>query len=249
MGRLRTLERLCLAQEEGPGVWRLLPEIEPTLRRLGERGDAIKALHREMAREGHTRNAGDYAIYDPADATAPKRLVGRLVTRGLSDELEDRHYLVVDGIDGRTHWVDVGRGDTIEAMPDGALVEISPRAAGVRSADRTVTEIAEANQGRYSVDLHLRHDANASYEFAEAHVRRLEAMRRAGAGVERQPDGTWLISADHLDRAAAYERRLEAPLFARLLLRAMERHMLATRNGSNSAISMGSLHFRFGALD
>jgi uncharacterized protein DUF3363 len=187
MGRLRTLERLCLAQEEGPGVWRLLPEIEPTLRRLGERGDAIKALHREMAREGHTRNAGDYAIYDPADATAPKRLVGRLVTRGLSDELEDRHYLVVDGIDGRTHWVDVGRGDTIEAMPDGALVEISPRSAGVRSADRTVTEIAEANQGRYSVDLHLRHDANASYEFAEAHVRRLEAMRRAGAGVERQP--------------------------------------------------------------
>lgn len=112
MGRLRTLERLCLAQEEGPGVWRLLPEIEPTLRRLGERGDAIKALHREMAREGHTRNAGDYAIYDPADATAPKRLVGRLVTRGLSDELEDRHYLVLDGIDGRTHWVDVGRGDT-----------------------------------------------------------------------------------------------------------------------------------------
>jgi type IV secretory pathway VirD2 relaxase len=208
MGRLRTLERLGLAQEEGPSVWRLSPEIESTLRQLGERGDIIKALHREMAREGRVRSAADYAIYDPADTTTLKQLVGRLVTRGLSDELEDRHYLVLDSIDGRTHWVDVGRGDAIDVMPEGAIIAITPRAAEVRPADRTVAEVAAANHGRYSVELHLRHDPNASYDFAEAHVRRLEAMRRAGADVEREPDGTWVISADHLDRAEAYERRL-----------------------------------------
>jgi hypothetical protein len=28
---------------------------------------------------------------------------------------------------------------------------------------------------------------------ASPHVRGLEAMRRAGAGVEREPDGTWII--------------------------------------------------------
>ena len=33
-------------------------------------------------------------------------------------------------------------------------------------------------------------------------------MRRAGAGVERVPDGRWTIGNDHLERAAAYEVRL-----------------------------------------
>ena len=31
-------------------------------------------------------------------------------------------------------------------------------------------------------------------------------MRRAGAGVEREPNGTWTIAPDHLERAAADER-------------------------------------------
>lgn len=206
VGRLRTLERLGLAEEAEPGSWRLSVELEPTLRRLGERGDIIKALHREMAQEGKTRGAADYAIYDPADAKASRQVVGRMVARGLSDEIEDRHYLIVDGVDGRAHWVDIGRGDATEAIPDGAVIAISPRLVEVRAVDRTVAEIAATNQGRYSIDLHLRHDATASQDFAEAHVRRLEAMRRARAGVERQPDGTWLIAPDHLERAAAYER-------------------------------------------
>lgn len=207
IGRLRVLEGLDLAEEMQPGSWRLSPEMEPTLRRLGERGDIIKALHREMAREGRTRGAADYAIYDPSDATAPERLVGRVVARGLSDEIEDRHYLVVDGVDGRTHWVDIGRGDATEVTPEGAMVAISPRPVEVRAVDRTVAEIAAANQWRYSVDLHLRHDPDASQEFSETHVRRLEAMRRARAGVERKPDGTWVIAPDHLERAEAYEQK------------------------------------------
>ena len=32
-------------------------------------------------------------------------------------------------------------------------------------------------------------------------------MRRAGVGVERDPDGSWTIAPDHVDRAAAYEAR------------------------------------------
>lgn len=206
MGRLRTLERLGLAEEREPGSWQLSPEMEPTLRRLGERGDIIKALHREMAREGRSRTAGDYAIYDPMDANTAPRLVGRVVARGLSDEVHDRHYLIVDGIDGRTHWVDIGRGDATEPTPEGVIVAVSPRSVGPRAVDRTIAEIASANEGRYSVDLHLRHDPTASQEFAETHARRLEAMRRARTGVARQPDGTWVIGRDHLERAAAYER-------------------------------------------
>jgi hypothetical protein len=69
-----------------------------------------------------------------------------------------------------------------------------------------VLRVASANGGQYSVDIHLRYDTTATAEFAEAHVRRLEAIRRIVGGVERRPDGTWPIGPDHLDRVAEYER-------------------------------------------
>jgi type IV secretory pathway VirD2 relaxase len=93
LGRLRTLERLGLAEEIAPGAWRLSSDMEPTLYRLGERGNILKALHREMACKGRTRSAVDYAIYDPADAAAPKWLVGRVVAAGVAEAHR--------GVDGR----------------------------------------------------------------------------------------------------------------------------------------------------
>ena len=204
-GRLQKLRRLGLAEEVEPGRWRLAEGLEPVLRRMGERGDIIKTLHRELAGEGRERPAADYAVYDPADPGA-KRLVGRVIVRGLSDEIYDRHYLIVDGVDGRAHYVEIGAADTTDPLPEGAIVAVEPKRAEPRAADRTTAEIAAANGGRYSADLHLRHDPTATAAFAETHVRRLEAMRRLGAGVERQPDGSWIIAPDHLERAAAYER-------------------------------------------
>ncbi|KZD07359.1 relaxase/mobilization nuclease RlxS [Oceanibaculum pacificum] len=205
VGRLQKLRRLGLAEEVGPGRWRLAEDLEPVLRRMGERGDIIKTMHREMVREGRDRATADYAIYDPADPKA-RRLVGRVVARGLSDEIDDHHYLIADGVDGRAHYIDIGRADATDPLPDGAIVAIEPMRAAPRDVDRTIAEIADANDGRYSVDIHLRHDPTATVTFAETHVRRLEAMRRRGMGVERQLDGTWMIAPDHLDRAAAYER-------------------------------------------
>jgi type IV secretory pathway VirD2 relaxase len=206
-GRLQTLQRMGLAGEIVPGRWQLAENLEPTLRRMGERGDIIKTMNRAMARERITRGVGDYAIYDPKDA-AGTRLVGRIVTRGFSDEIKDRHFLLIDGADGRTHYVEAGQADALDATPNGAIVAITPRAVEPKAVDRTVAAVAAANGGRYSIDIHLRSDRAATESFAETHVRRLEAMRRAGMGVERETDGRWTITSDHLDRAAEYERRL-----------------------------------------
>jgi hypothetical protein len=92
-------------------------------------------------------------------------------------------------------------------MADGAIIRVSGRGLEVRDSDRTVSQIAVANDGRYSVDLHLRHDPTATQRFAEAHVRRLEAIRSVTGGIEREADGTWIIAADHADRVSAYEAR------------------------------------------
>lgn len=59
IGRLRTLERMGLAAEQDPGRWRIDSELEPKLRRMGERGDIIKTMHRELAAAGVARAGGN----------------------------------------------------------------------------------------------------------------------------------------------------------------------------------------------
>ncbi|WP_116092555.1 relaxase/mobilization nuclease RlxS [Sphingomonas crusticola] len=206
-GRLAKLGRLGLAEPIRGGQWRLADGVEDTLRRMGERGDIIRTMQREFTRRGITRAQADQAIYDPAAGdTCP--LVGRVVGRGLADEHGDRHYLIVDGIDGRSHFVGIGRGASLDTMLEGAVVRIEPLRAEVREADRTIAAVAAANGGRYDIDAHLRHDPSATQDYAEAHVQRLEAMRRLSGGATREPSGQWIISTDHLERAAAHEARM-----------------------------------------
>lgn len=205
-GRLQTLGRLRLATEGPRGSWRLADDLEPTLRRMGERGDIIRTMQRQMRELAPERPAADHAIHDPNQPATP--LVGKVIARGLADEHADRHYLIVDGLDGLSRYVDIGVA-AAETVP-GSIVRITPTPVAVRQVDRTIAEVAAASDGRYSVDLHLRHDPSATEAFAQAHVRRLEAMRRGGGAVTREPDGSWTIAPNHLDRVAAYERQQAA---------------------------------------
>lgn len=203
-GRLRHLERLGLAEPEGQG-WRLSEGLGETLRRMGERHDIVRTLQRAYAGRGESAPAPiDQVIHDDAEA-GRKPIVGRVVERGLADELEDRHYLIVDATDGRSHYVAIGKGEDVDVLPKDSIVSIVPKAAEARVADHAVVAVAAAHDGRYSANLHRLHDPSASEDFVAAHVRRLEAMRRLMNGVEREPDGRWRIAADHLARAAAYE--------------------------------------------
>jgi len=204
-GRLATLDRLGLAVEQRKGRWRLSDELEPTLRAMGKRGDIIATLDREVRTRQLAATPADYAIYDRASADA-QPIVGRIAARGLSDEQVGREYLIVEGLDGRAHYVELGLGGGEHAR-EGSIVRIDPTSIAVRDVDRTVVEIAAANGGRYSEDIHFLHDPTASERFVQTHVRRLEALRRSTGAVEREPDGTWEIATDHVDRALEYERR------------------------------------------
>lgn len=207
---------LGLAQDLGGGRSRLGEDLEPTLRRLGEQGDIIRTMQRALTAAGVERVGAEQVIH-ASDAGAS--VTGKVVERGLADELRDQHYLIVDGIDGRSHYIDIGRGADVEPLANGAIVRISPRAFAASDTDRRIADIAAANGGRYSIGLHRAAEGGASAGFAQSHVRRLEAIRRRIGGVERAPDGSWTIPPDYIERARRYEalRVRDAPVEVELL--------------------------------
>ena len=106
MGRLKTLQSLGLADEKQTGVWQIAPDIETKLRSLGQRGDIIKTMHRVLGEAGIDRSGSSFSMFDTTKAG--NRIVGRVAGIGLTDEINDRHYVVVDGIDGKVHYADIG---------------------------------------------------------------------------------------------------------------------------------------------
>jgi hypothetical protein len=56
----------------------------------------------------------------------------------------------------------------------------------------------------------------------QAHVRRLEALRRAGAAVERQPDGSWIVPTDYPAQVLDCERRSARAAPVRIQLLAVQ---------------------------
>lgn len=123
-GRTQTLERMGLATPEGPGRWSLAPGMEDTLREMGARGDIIKTMHRAMTERSRDRgmSPGDYVISGRDQSTA---LTGRLLERGLHNELTGEAYAVIDATDGRLHHVRFPGVEAFrDAPPDGGIVEV-----------------------------------------------------------------------------------------------------------------------------
>ncbi|MBX9650484.1 MAG: relaxase/mobilization nuclease and DUF3363 domain-containing protein [Xanthobacteraceae bacterium] len=121
VGRLRTLEIRGLAGQVGHQQWFIKAEAESTLRELGERGDIIKRMHRALTERGIERGSASYVL---AGESLDVPVIGRLVERGLDDELKGTAYAVVDGVDGRTHHIRLPHLDATGDSPPGSIVEL-----------------------------------------------------------------------------------------------------------------------------
>ncbi len=121
VGRAMKLERLGLAESVGPSCWTLKPGAEQTLRDLSIRGDIIKTMHRAMATGDRAPDVAGFAIHGE-EVTDP--VVGKLVERGLHDELRGSAYAIIDGTDGRSHHVRFADIDMTGDAQTGAIVEL-----------------------------------------------------------------------------------------------------------------------------
>ncbi|QFT22723.1 hypothetical protein FIV02_14205 [Pseudomonas sp. THAF187a] len=211
IGRLQHLQRLGLAHEGQPGQWVIHDDVEATLRTMGERGDIVRTMQRAM---GGTQR--DLAVFEPGGSNP--NVVGRVVAKGLADELHNRGYLVVDGLDGKAHYLALPARTELADYPIGAVVE-TRSLNEPRAVDRSIASLAA--DGLYRTDHHL---ALASSQAArghapealvERHVRRLEALRRAGI-VERLADGVWRVPADLPERGRQHDARRQGDVAVEL---------------------------------
>ena len=207
--RARKLGRLGLAAEVEPGRWTVSSKAESVLRELGERGDIIKTMHRALDREGlaGARSMAGYVLHRE-EMTEP--IVGRVLDKGLAgDEMGERVRLVVDGVDGRVHHIemDPARAEDIQR---GMMVAAGPGQAEPRASDRNILAVA-GKEGIYRPAAHLEQAVGTVERlggdpaaYVRSHVRRLEALRRAGH-VERIDADHWRIPADLAERGQAYD--------------------------------------------
>jgi type IV secretory pathway VirD2 relaxase len=214
VGRATKLERLGLAEPVAPACWTLKPGLEDTLRQLSIRGDIIKTMHQAMSRAGREPDVSRFALHGehPADP-----VLGRLVTRGLDDELTGSAYAIVEGVDGRTHHV---RFADIEITGDamlGAIVEV---------------RAYEDARGRKRLSLATRSDlpieaqvtANGATWLDRQLLAREPATSGSGFGAEVREAMDRRI--DHLAAEGLARRQGQRVVFARDLINTLRRREL-----------------------
>ena len=214
VGRAQTLERLGLAEPVGPTQWTLKPDVEPTLRAIGERGDIIKTMHRALSRGDRVPDPGAFAIHGDEQPS----LLGRLADRGLQDELRGSAYIVIDGVDGRAHHIRFG---SLEATGDaqvGAIVEARP---------------FTGSDGRQRLSLATRSDLPLEAQVTSAGATWLDrnlvardppALANGGFGVEVRE--ALERRTEHLASEGLARRAGQRAVFARDLLDTLERREL-----------------------
>ncbi|MDA7417104.1 DUF3363 domain-containing protein [Xenophilus arseniciresistens] len=199
--RLQRLENMGLASRVEAHRWKLQPGLAATLTALGERQDTLDTMRRAL--KGQQR---ELVLHD-ADRADAAPIIGRIAGKGLADELNDRGYLVVDGIDGRAHYLKLPAGTDLGDLRMGAIVEARPPQQG-KAVDRNILEATR--DGIYNTAGHLAQLVQAGVRDPRGtvgvHVRRLEALRRSGA-VERLRDGVWKIPGDLLAKAQQHDAR------------------------------------------
>jgi type IV secretory pathway VirD2 relaxase len=215
VGRLRKLETLGLAEQLGPGLWVMDENGETTLRELGQRGDIIKRIHRGLTERGIERGTSRYVL---AGESLDYPVIGRLVNRGLDDELKGTAFAVVDGVDGRTHHIRLPHIDAAgDSTPD-SIVELRK---------------FEDFKGRASVALAVRSDldidkqvtaAGATWLDRQAIAREPAALGGGGFGADVRD--ALERRAEHLVAKGLATRQGSRVIFARDLLNTLRKREL-----------------------
>ncbi|MCK0166228.1 DUF3363 domain-containing protein [Jannaschia sp. S6380] len=238
IGRVRHLERLGIAAPIDSGRWRLTQDAEPRLRKLQRRGDIIARLHDALGTEAATRGTAGLV---PDGPTKDGSILGRLAARGLDDELTGSAFVVIDGVDGRTHHVALADLDAASDAPIGGIVE-ARWTQPTRGNSRLVVAV------RSDFDIERQKRANGATWLDRQLVGTAPAAL-SGAGFGRDVRNALAARTDHLAGEGLATRsgdrlRLSRDLIATLRQRdlAAARERIGTETGMTPLATEGGEH-------
>jgi type IV secretory pathway VirD2 relaxase len=215
VGRLRKLESLGLAHQLGPGQWVVAEEAEPTLRALAERGDIIKRMHRALAEQGLERGASSYVL---AGESLADPIIGRLIDRGLDDELKGTAYAVIDGTDGRTHHIKLPTLDAAGDGHQGSIVEMR-RFEDARGRERIALAV------RSDLDIAAQVKASGATWIDRQLIAR-DPVPLAGGGFGAEVRAAMESRAEHLIEQGLARRQGQQVIYTRNLLETLRKREL-----------------------
>ena len=231
VARVRKLERLGLAAPLGPGQWIIAEEAESVLRVLGERGDIIKRIHRGLTERGIDRAAGDFVL-DAEQRGDP--IVGRLISRGLDDELNGSAFAIIDGIDGRAHHVRLKDLDATSDASPGAVVEVRR----LPSRDGASSRLVLAARSDLSIEDQI---PAPGATWLDRRLVAKEQMAVSDAGFGREVREAMDARAEHLLAEGLARRQGQRFIFASDLLNTLRQRELASA-GAKLAAESGLPH-------
>ncbi|MGE0769977.1 MAG: relaxase/mobilization nuclease domain-containing protein [Hyphomicrobiaceae bacterium] len=215
VGRLRKLESLGLANQIGPGQWVIADKAESTLRALAERGDIIKRMNRALTEQGIERGASSYVL-SGEKLTDP--IIGRLIDRGLDDELKGTAYAVVDGTDGRTHHIKLATLDAAGDGPVGSIVELR-RFEDARGRERVALAV------RSDLDLNAQVKASGATWLDHQLIAR-EPVATGSGGFGAEVRTAMESRTEHLIEQGMARRQGQQVIYTRNLLETLRRKEL-----------------------
>ena len=178
--RLGWLNRQGLADRLQPGRWRLNEDLRRSLNDSQKYQRTLDVFNRidPEGRQGHVIHRSEPG----------QRLYGKVIHRGLSDELYDKHYVVVDAMDGNLHYVDLSKAKEVEKARLGNIVSLDSTVSVLeKKADRTIQRQAEMNFGVYDSLKHTELaifnevvSAGAVPDYIQSHRRRMDTLVRYG---------------------------------------------------------------------
>jgi type IV secretory pathway VirD2 relaxase len=231
VARARKLERLGLAAPLGSGQWMMAEEAESVLRALGERGDIIKRIHRDLTERGIERATAEFVL----DAeTRGDPIVGRLLSRGLDDELNGSAFAVIDGIDGRAHHIRFKDLDATSDASPGSVMEVRR----LPSRDGGSSRLVLAVRSDLSIEDQIRAPGATWLD------RRLVAkkpMPLADAGFGHEVGEAMEVRAEHLLAEGLARRQGQRFIFANDLLNTLRQREFASA-GDKLAAESGLPH-------
>ena len=229
LGRARKLERLGLADQVGPASWTLKPGLEQSLRELSIRGDIIKTMHQALTDSSREPDVAGFALHGDQ---VSDQVLGRLVARGLHDELNGSAYAIVEGVDGRTHHLTFSDLEMTGDAPAGAIVE-------ARSY--------EDAKGRSRLSLATRSDLPLAAQITASgatwidHQLLAREPATAGNAFGREVREAMDRRADHLVAQGLARRQGQRVVFARDLLSTLRRRDLEEAS-ARLAAETGLMH-------